>query len=477
MSAMQNRTTLLRRTLGARDLRELAACAVVIIIFGFFYFTLYSTPISRLGDLIVIGGTIYIAWKLVYTRCTTPPAPPGATIVQSLQAELNSVRAQSRLLNSVFWWYLLPGLIGLLVATWGSRTDLSTKIFSSLLFIAVDAGIWWVNQWARTKQLLPVEAQLESLLRSAETGLPVADTHVTNLRPIVLSMEAAGRVKPVEFKVGFWQLALYGEIGFIGIWFFLMLGLALDNFSWKTGEQAGTTNPPAVYAEMANRYSIFARKLVDLLNRGDYAGVQKLFNPEMSEALPPEKAPGFFSDLATRYGSIEKIGSPARGGYHGWIAFRLDCKRGELMMSLVLDSDDNVAGLYFQPAPKPFGSIQLLAPRIFTWPHLLWLAPFFLAGLFYTWLIQKTTERAVGISSLGIHLAKGQNLILWDDIREVRPMKFLNIRNLWLIRESGEKTLMHWTPLERHSDLKEAVETFAPANHSIRKHLSLLKRI
>jgi CubicO group peptidase (beta-lactamase class C family) len=33
---------------------------------------------------------------------------------------------------------------------------------------------------------------------------------------------------------------------------------------------------------------------------------------------------------------------------------------------------------------------------------------------------------------------------------------------------------MHWTPLERHSDLKAAVENFAPANHPIRKHLSLL---
>jgi CubicO group peptidase (beta-lactamase class C family) len=43
-----------------------------------------------------------------------------------------------------------------------------------------------------------------------------------------------------------------------------------------------------------------------------------------------------------------------------------------------------------------------------------------------------------------------------------------------LIKESGEKTIMPWTSLERHSDLKAAVEGFAPANHPIRKHLSLL---
>jgi hypothetical protein len=74
-------------------------------------------------------------------------------------------------------------------------------------------------------------------------------------------------------------------------------------------------------------------------------------------------------------------------------------------------------------------------------------------------------------------LQKGQNLILWDEIAEVRPLRILNIRSVWLIRESGEKTLMPWTSLERHSDLKAAVESSAPENHPLRKYLSLLKRI
>ena len=81
----------------------------------------------------------------------------------------------------------------------------------------------------------------------------------------------------------------------------------------------------------------------------------------------------------------------------------------------------------------------------------------------------------MGISSLGIHLHQGLDLILWDEMKAVRPLRILNIRNLWLIKESGEKTLMHWTPLERHSNLKAAVETFAPANHPIRKYLALLQ--
>ena len=127
--------------------------------------------------------------------------------------------------------------------------------------IAVNAFIYRLNQWARSKQLLPLEAQLESLLHSAETGEPLDETHVANLRPIVLSMAAADQVKPAEFKVAFWQLAIYGEIGFVGIWFFLMLGLTVDNPDWKTKEQAPETFAQTVRAEETNRYSVVARKV------------------------------------------------------------------------------------------------------------------------------------------------------------------------------------------------------------------------
>ena len=477
ISAMQKQTSQLRRCLDARDVRELLACAFVIIIFGVFYFTVYREPISRLGDLIIIGSTIFIAWKIVHTRRTTPPAPPGATTVESLRAELNSVRAQSRSLGSVQWWYLLPGFIGLLVATWGLRIDLYTKIGCTLFFIAVDALIYWLNQWARRKQLLPLEARLESLLHSAETGEPLDETHVANLRPIVLSMTAADRVKPAEFKVAFWQIALFGEIGFIGIGFFLMLSLTVGNEGRKTQEPTVEKFTQTARAEETNRYSFVARKVIDLLNAGDHVAVQKLFNPQMSEALPPNKGFEFFTRLAARYGNIEKFDGPTGNGYRGWIAFRLHCQRGELAMSLALDADDKIAGIHFRPAPMPSSNVKWLVPRILSPLHLVWLVLFFLAGLLYSRILQKTTERAVGISTLGVHLHKGQNLILWDEIKEVRPLRILHVRNLWLIRQSGEKTLMHWTPLERHSDLKAAVENFAPANHPIHKYLSLLKRI
>lgn len=348
--AMQSKTTRLRRILDMRDLRELVACVVVIFVFGWQYFTVYRTPVSRFGVWVIIGSALFIAWKLIHTRRANPPVSPGATTVESLQAELKTVRAQSRLLESVLWWYVLPLTVGGLIVIWGQEIDPSIKILFTLSAIPFAAAICWLNQWARSKQLVPVETQLVSLLRSAETGEPLEEAHVANLRPLVLSLATADKVKPVEFKVAFWQLALFGEIGFMGSWFFLMLGL-----TWR----------------------------------------------------------------------LPKIESFVR---------------------------------------------ELFSPL-----HLALIVPFFLAGLVYSWLIQKTTERAVGISTLGIHLLKGQDFFTWDEIKEVRPFKFLHIQNLWLIKESGEKTIMHWTPLERHADLKAAVERFAPLDHPIRNFLSLLK--
>jgi hypothetical protein len=115
--------------------------------------------------------------------------------------------------------------------------------------------------------------------------------------------------------------------------------------------------------------------------------------------------------------------------------------------------------------------------HLFTWQQLIWVVPFFLGGLLLSRLLQIGTDRAVGVSALGIHLLKGQKLLLWDEIKTVRPLRVLNIRSLWLIDQSGAKLIMPWTSLERHSDLKAAVERFAPANHPIREFIPLLTRI
>jgi len=99
------------------------------------------------------------------------------------------------------------------------------KSLLRLMFIAVDAFLYWLNQWGAIQTTSSRRSTTAILLHSAEPASRWTKRTSLNLRPIVISMAAANQVKPVEFKVAFWQLALYGEIAAIGFWFFLMLGL------------------------------------------------------------------------------------------------------------------------------------------------------------------------------------------------------------------------------------------------------------
>jgi len=77
--------------------------------------------------------------------------------------------------------------------------------------------------------------------------------------------------------------------------------------------------------EETNRYSVVARKVVDLLNARDWAAVQKLYNPEMSKEFPPKETSAFYTRLAAEFGKIEKFRRSTRratadGYYSGCIA-------------------------------------------------------------------------------------------------------------------------------------------------------------
>lgn len=344
LAAMKARMQGFDQTITRRDYGEVIACVFIVGWFGASLLARNNSLLTQAGCVVLIISAIFIAWKLIVSKRRLPKAEPNAPIFDAVKVELQKVENQIRLLKSVVWWYLLPLFVGVIMFNWGGAGSVASKIAYFVVVLVVYAFIYWLNQHAVKKNLLPLQQELTSLLHAAEAGEPLDQTQLASLRRTALAMTPTDAGMITEFKVAFWQLAIYGVPGIVGIWFFWM--------------------------------------------------------------------------LAETQGNIVRI---------------------------------------FLPKP------------------LLWGALSFLGGLLYTWLIQKTVKRAVGISTLGIHLQNGTKLILWDEIKVVRPFRFLNIQNLNLISASGEKTRMHWTPLERHSDVKVAIEKFAPANHPIREHLTLLR--
>ncbi|MGZ4963168.1 MAG: M23 family metallopeptidase [Limisphaerales bacterium] len=193
VSAMQTKMSDFRRKLLARDARELLGCVFILVIFGVF-FANAETRMARFGDFIVMASAIFIGWRIIHARRTTPPAKPDASTVEALRAELHSVRTQSQLLRSVLWWYLLPIGSGVLISVWGDNNETPFQITFTLTIIFTYAFIYWVNQRARTKYLVPAQAQLEALVHAAETGEPL-DSQFIKSQSIIPPQPTAAEIK------------------------------------------------------------------------------------------------------------------------------------------------------------------------------------------------------------------------------------------------------------------------------------------
>ena len=104
----------------------------------------------------------------------------------------------------------------------------------------------------------------------------------------------------------------------------------------------------AASGQVTNRYTKVAKQLVELINAGDYAGIQTNFNPQMAAALPPAKSSAFFAGLTRQFGKIEKLGEPQSMG--GTMVYPAKFEKGMLEMQLVLEARrELIAGLMFKP--------------------------------------------------------------------------------------------------------------------------------
>ena len=100
-------------------------------------------------------------------------------------------------------------------------------------------------------------------------------------------------------------------------------------------------------AETRQTITQVANRLVELINAADYFGVEILFNKEMSQAMPLDKATEFFKGLSDQAGKIQKLGKPEPGS-EGTV-FPVHCEHAVLDMTLALDEQNRIAGLLFKP--------------------------------------------------------------------------------------------------------------------------------
>jgi hypothetical protein len=164
-----------KRTIFWRDFREVLVAAVMTVFFAYQGISGRGWPWVLLGaTCLFVGGFILVD----RFRRRGRAARLGDSLVGCVEASLEDVEHQMWLLKNVFWWYLLPLAIGMVVVLVFMATDVDdlpawirwvTFSVMGLFCALVFAGVYWINQVAVRAHLEPRRQELlavrENLLR------------------------------------------------------------------------------------------------------------------------------------------------------------------------------------------------------------------------------------------------------------------------------------------------------------------------
>jgi hypothetical protein len=101
---------------------------------------------------------------------------PGDTLRSNVESSLAQVEHQIWLLRNIFWWYLLPPGVALMLfpahRAWLTRDDglsaLADFAGPAFVFALVGWFLYWLNQRAVRKDLEPRRQELQTLLKSLD---------------------------------------------------------------------------------------------------------------------------------------------------------------------------------------------------------------------------------------------------------------------------------------------------------------------
>jgi len=152
-----------------RDIREGG------IAFVLFIFFLYHGLKMNVWSLVLLAlSCLFITVFLVVDRVSQIRKAPShnETLTNCIESSLFQVEHQIWLLKNVFWWYLLPFLLGMVVfwgqIAWNMRSAGPDFWWSHLKGISIGVLICWgvyhLNQWAVRKFLQPRREEIQEML-------------------------------------------------------------------------------------------------------------------------------------------------------------------------------------------------------------------------------------------------------------------------------------------------------------------------
>ena len=168
-----------------RDIREIFSSVLGILLFGY---CTYEIPfvLTKVASFFGMIWFAYVIYRFRAVKKQKLPSNLSLTFREQLENQKSNMIQQARLLDTVFYWYLLPPFIMniLFVIGLGDPKEYgwSNTIVNELLpiplinkivyliFVAVlYAGILWLNKRAVKKNIKPVIKEIERVQQQLES--------------------------------------------------------------------------------------------------------------------------------------------------------------------------------------------------------------------------------------------------------------------------------------------------------------------
>jgi Flp pilus assembly protein TadB len=112
-----------QRRVAARNALEYLACVAVVACFAN-YLVVFPFPVMRAGSVLLILGTVLVAWQLHKRASNRGPLPGELGERPWLEFHLRQLTRQRDALRNVWLWYVAPFVPGIVVFRWGVETEL-----------------------------------------------------------------------------------------------------------------------------------------------------------------------------------------------------------------------------------------------------------------------------------------------------------------------------------------------------------------
>jgi hypothetical protein len=157
-----------------RDVREAGGSFAIMLLF--IYWAIKDKDIILLYPILacLFVGTFMVIDRIKLKK-KYPYNKKNTSLIECVRISLVHVNHQIWLLKNVAWWYLLPFAIGVSIPfferAWHLRNSDSLTVFLIKTFgfvIVLYIGIYYLNQYAVKKVLVPRRDELQDMLKSIQ---------------------------------------------------------------------------------------------------------------------------------------------------------------------------------------------------------------------------------------------------------------------------------------------------------------------